>query len=90
MLTTPERIPGLLVLDYVEVSEFFFQMSMRPGVHSLHWVIEDQDTRLKPQLVIQTVQGFQNARHFGRQILRGDHWRADTSFRSDQALVKQT
>ena len=29
------RIPGILVLGYIEVSEFFFQMSMRLGAHIL-------------------------------------------------------
>ena len=29
------RNPGILVLGYIEVSEFFFQMSMRPGVRIL-------------------------------------------------------
>ena len=76
MPATPGIIPDILIVGYVEVSEFFFQMSMRPGVRileKLKWVIKDQDTRLKPQLVVQMVRGF---------LKRSTYWSSNIEVRS--------
>ena len=93
MPATPGRIPGLLVLEYVEVSEFFLQTSMRPGVHMLEKLtLGHKRSRYTPETTASGPDGpgFPKCSTFWSSTIEGGPWRADTPFRFDQTLVEQT